>query len=89
MQLDRTTPAAAAAAGNGEAVFGQQQQHSLQPKTQRQQVQQESEGAASLRSWLEPRRWAGVAASVAGGVAVVQQQPSLVDEGKGVLDLRT
>lgn len=70
---------AAAAAGRGrDRAGGQLQQQHLQ----RLQEDKESQGVSSLRSWLEPRRLAGGAAAVAGGVAVPQQQPMLVDEGK-------
>lgn len=54
----------------------------LEPHHQQRQ-QEEPEGPASLRSWLEHRRLAGTAAGCAGGVAIVQQQPTLVDEGEG------
>jgi hypothetical protein len=78
MLLERTPPAAAAASRDRDGADGQQHQQHLLPM----QEQQQAQGVSSLRSWLEPRRLAGSAVAVAGGVAVSHQQPMLVDEGK-------
>jgi hypothetical protein len=69
----------AAGQGNSTASHMSEQQ---QQQQQQYRALDQSSCAASLRTWLEPRRAAGAAAGSAGGVPVEQQQPMLVDEGR-------